>query len=121
MANKRQKIGYQLTLTGLFMLISGFAMSPLFTHDISLKQAIIGLLITLLPLLAYMPRAIKRESRAYQVLALMAPIYLLFGGIIWLWRDAYFGLWFCLAASLLEVGTILHNFQRRKRKTTNLS
>lgn len=114
---KRQRIGYVLTLTALLMLLGGFALAPFISSGLWLQRAL-GAAITLLPLLLFTPRAIKRDLRAYQALALLAPIYLFFGGVIWLWQSPYWGLWFCTGATLLETGAILHNFQKRKKKNS---
>lgn len=115
--NRRQRIGYALTLISLTILLGGFMLSPIFAaKDSSLSSILTGMIITILPIAVLAPRAIKRELRAYQNLALLAPIYLFYGGIIWLWRSPLWGALFCSAAITLEIGTILHNYQKRQKK-----
>lgn len=115
---KRQGIGYAFTLTALAILLGGFALAAYCSNGTVFQRAL-GAAMTLLPLLLFTPRAIKRDLRAYQALALMAPVYLFFGGIIWLWHSPWWGAWFCLGAALLEIGTILHNYRKRVRKNRN--
>lgn len=118
MENKRQKFGYVLTLTALLMLLGGFSLAPFISAGTGF-QKILGSAMTLLPLLLFTPRAIKRDLRAYQALALLAPIYLFFGGVIWLWKAPYWGAWFCAGATLLEIGAILHNYRKRQKRNNS--
>lgn len=112
--SKRQKIGYIVTLISLTMLISGYLIYPFINHR-SLSQIFVGITLVAMPLLYFSPRAYQKDLKTYQILALAAPIYFFLGGIIWLWNSPWWGLWFCLGAVGLEIGTILHNFRKKHR------
>lgn len=113
--NARQKTGYILTLAALAALLGVFAWMGATMRGGLLRQGI-GAAITLLPLLLFVRGAWRRNLRSYQALALLAPVYLFIGGVVWLWADWRFGLWICAWAVALQTGTILHNFRRRKKK-----
>lgn len=112
----RQKIGYFMTVTALFaLLISYAALIWLYRTD-NPMQILTGALLTLAPLLLFSVRCLRGESRAFAALALLAPIYLLIGGIIWLWDYPWIGAWLCLWSVVLEVGAVLHNYRKRNKR-----
>lgn len=116
---RRQRIGYILTLLGLAVLLGAFLISPLFavTGNSGRRMPLwIGVAISVLPLAVLAPRAIKRDLKAYQSLALLAPLYFFGAGVIWLWRSPWLGALLAAAAIALETGTILHNYQKRPKK-----
>ncbi|UJF24765.1 ABC transporter [Suttonella sp. R2A3] len=112
----RQQWGYWLTVISAVALLLSYATAVWFFRSESPMQMILGASMTLLPLLLYTPRAIIKQPRAFAALALLAPIYLFFGGVVWIWGRALFGAWLCLWALILEIGAILHNFQKRRHK-----
>lgn len=110
----RQQWGYQLTVISAAMLLLSYAVALWFFRAESTMQLILGASMTLLPLLLYTPRAISKQPRAFAALALLAPIYLFFGGVVWIWGKPLFGAWLCLWPVILEIGAILHNFKKRR-------
>lgn len=114
---RRQQTGYYLTLLALMMLVGGYLLTSLPSFSQHPLRAFVGLALTVLPLLLYGLRAIKRDLRAFQVLALLAPVYLFVAGVVWLWASPLWGAWFVFAAILLEIGAILHNYAPRRKKS----
>ena len=112
---RRKTIGHVLVVAALVALIAALAWMSATMQGSALRQAI-SAAITLLPLLLFVRGAWQRDLRIYQALALLAPVYLFIGGVVWLWADWRFGLWICAWSVALQTGTILHNYQRRKRK-----
>lgn len=111
----RRKFGHLLAFSALLALIAAFAWMSA-TMQGSPLQRIAGAAITLLPLLLFLRGTWHRHLRSFQGLALLAPVYLFIGGVVWLWADWRFGLWICIWSVALETGAILHNFQKRNRK-----
>ena len=114
-ASRRKTLGHFLTLSALAALLGMFAWMSATMRSGAMQQ-FIGAAITLLPLLLFVRGAWRRDLRSYQALALLAPVYFFLGGIVWLWADWRAGLWICSWALVLQVGTILHNYQKRRRK-----
>lgn len=112
----REKIGYVLTLGALCGLIVGFVGYALCVYAGRLAQQLWFLTLTAAPLLLCLPRAVSRVRKTYAALALIAPWIFLVGGVIGLWQSWIWAAGFCLGAVSLEVGAILHNYQKRKKK-----
>lgn len=112
---RRKRIGYGLVVGAVWALIGAFVWMSA-TMGGSMVQRGIGAAITLLPLLLFVRGAWRRDLRSYQALALLAPVYLFIGGVVWLWADWRFGAWICAWALALEIGAILHNYQRRRKR-----
>lgn len=116
----RQRIAYHLTLLAIIVLIGSYASAYYLSGIETTGRLFLGIALTILPLLYYLPSAIKRQRKTYVILALIAPFYLFYGGVIWLWGGSWqWGLWFCTWAVLLEIGAILHNFVPKKARKTN--
>ncbi|MDO5091197.1 MAG: DUF2069 domain-containing protein [Cardiobacteriaceae bacterium] len=111
----RKTLGHRLVIAALALLLLTFAWMGI-TMQGSLPRRLIGSAITLLPLLLFVRGAWQHDLRSYQALALLAPVYLFIGGVVWLWADWRIGLVICLASLALETGAILHNYQKRKPK-----
>lgn len=111
----RQKIGYGFVLLALFSLFILFLASILFS-SLPWTRRLLSALIVLAPLFLFGKGAIKRDLRAYQALALLAPVYFFIGGLIFLWANAYLGYVVMFLSVLLQLGTILHNYQRRRKR-----
>ena len=112
----RQRLGYFFTgaaLVGLVLLYGG-ALVAYFNHDYF--GTLLRAMMSLVPLLLLLPFVLARVPKAFQILALLAPWHFFMGGVIWLWGAKGWGLAVCLLAVLLQLGTILHNYQRRKKK-----
>lgn len=112
----RQKAAYLTTVLALCALIVSYAVLIWHYRTDHLMQMVTGGLLTLAPLLLFTRRAWRQERRAFAALALLAPIYLLIGGIIWLWEHPLIGAWLCFWSVLLEVGAIVHNYQKRDKR-----
>lgn len=115
----RQKAGYLAAIISLSILITSYATLIWLYRTGNLMQMLTGALLTLAPLLLFAYRAVGAERRAFAALALLAPIYLLIGGIIWLWGYPLIGAWLSFWAVVLEVGTILHNYKKRDKSKKN--
>ena len=113
--SRRKTAGYILVLASLMALLGALTWMSV-TMQGSWMQRGIGAAITVLPLLVFVVGAVRRDLRSYQALALLAPVYLFIGGVVWLWADWRFGLWICVWSVLMQVGTIVHNYQKRKKK-----
>ena len=48
--------------------------------------------------------------------ALIAPLHLFFGGVMWLWGQPLWGIPVCILSISLQTGTILHNYDGSRRK-----
>ena len=111
----RQKAGYLATIISLFILLISYAALIWLYRTGNPMQMLTGALLTLAPLLLFAHRAVRAEHRAFAALALLAPVYLLIGGIIWLWDYPLIGAWLSFWAVVLEVGTIVHNYKKRDK------
>ena len=112
----RQKKGFYLTLASLVALIGIYAAALLLFRTANILQMFLGLLLTLLPLVYWLPFVWRRQGKAFAVLALFAPLHLFFGGVIWLWGQPLWGAAICFCAISLQVGTIMHNYDGSRRK-----
>ena len=115
-AMSRQKKGFYLTLASLVALIGIYAAALLLFRTTSVLQMFLGLLLTLLPLVYWLPFVWRRQGKAFAVLALFAPLHLFFGGVIWLWGQPWWGAAICFCAISLQIGTIMHNYDGSRRK-----
>ncbi|MDO4435985.1 MAG: ABC transporter [Cardiobacteriaceae bacterium] len=113
---KRRQIGYRLTIISLFALEIAYGWSLYLDFKGDWFKSALSAAMTLVPLLLLTLPALRRDLKTYQILALLAPWHFFVGGWIWLWGKALWGAWFCAWALLLQIGTILHNYQKRKRK-----
>lgn len=112
----RQKKGFYLTLASLVALIGIYAAGLLLFRTASVLQMFLGVLLTLLPLVYWLPFVWRRQGKAFAVLALFAPLHLFFGGVIWLWGQPWWGAAICFCAISLQIGTIMHNYDGSRRK-----
>ncbi|WP_040389129.1 hypothetical protein [Cardiobacterium valvarum] len=117
----RQKKGFYLTLASLVALIGIYAAALLLFRTASILQMFLGLLLTLLPLVYWLPFVWRRQGKAFAVLALFAPLHLFFGGVIWLWGQPLWGAAICFCAISLQVGTIMHNYDGSRRKVRKVA
>ena len=111
----RQKTGLCLTLASLVALIGIYAAALLLFRTASVLQMFLGVLLTLLPLVYWLPFVWRRQGKAFAVLALFAPLHLFFGGVIWLWGYPLWGIPICFLSVFLQTGTIMHNYDGSRR------
>lgn len=112
---KRRRIGYVLTIVSLFALQSAYLIALYVDFRGDWFKSALSAAMTLIPLALLTPPALRRDLKTYQILALLAPWHAFVGGWIWLWGKALWGAWFCFWALVLQVGTILHNYQKRRK------
>lgn len=117
--NKRSFYAYLLVLCStLSLIVLYLALHLLYFQGIQ-ARFFLSSGLTYVPLMAVLPWLVKRSLKAYQVVALMAPFHLFIGGLFVLWQsefDFYWGWCIVLAAFILEVAAIVHNFKKRSRK-----
>ena len=109
-AMSRQKKGFYLTLVSLVALIGIYAAALLLFRTTNVLQMFLGVLLTLLPLVYWLPFVWRRQGKAFAILALF------FGGVIWLWGQPWWGAAICFCAISLQIGTIMHNYDGSRRK-----
>lgn len=112
----RKKWGYVLTLSALSILIISYGLAFALYFSGDWFRLALGWAMTALPLILLFPYAFKRVLKAYQILSLFAPWHFLIGGMIYLWDAKLWGTWFIFWSLVLEVGVILHNYQKRKKR-----
>lgn len=117
----RQKKGFYLTLASLVALIGIYTAALLLFRTTSVLQMFLGVLLTLLPLVYWLPFVWRRQGKAFVVLALFAPLHLFFGGVIWLWGQPLWGAAICFCAIFLQAGTIMHNYDSSRRKVRKVA
>lgn len=117
--NKRQNIGYLITILSLFGLILVFSYYGWNSYRQNYGQLIFFSLVSFVPLILFLIPAIKRLAYFYVWLALLAPWWFFVGGILWLWNDYFWGAIIMFLAIFLEVGAILHNFVSKKNRRKN--
>lgn len=113
---RRKRIGYALTIVSLFALQSAYWFALFIDFKGDWLKSALGAAMTLVPLALLTPPALRRDLKTYQILALLAPWHFFVGGWLWIWGKALWGAWFCTWALLLQMGTILHNYQKRQKK-----
>ena len=96
----RQEKGFYLTLFAQLALIIIY---------------MAAFVLTLLPLLYFLPGVYRRQGKPYAALALLAPLHLFFGGVIWLWGYPLWGIPICFLSVFLQTGTIMHNYDGSRR------
>ena len=112
----RQKKGFYLTLVAQLTLILIYLAAFVFHWTGNPKQMALGFMLTLMPLLYFLPGVWRRQGKPYAALALLAPLHLFFGGVIWLWGQPWWGAAICFCAVSLQIGTIMHNYDGSRRK-----
>ena len=97
----RQKKGFYLTLVAQLALILIYLAAFVFHWTGNPKQMALGFMLTLMPLLYFLPGVWRRQGKPYAALALLAPLHLFFGGVIWLWGYPLWGIpiSFCFPAN----------------------
>lgn len=116
---RRQQIGLGLVWLALLVLLVSYALGLWWTHQHDGRRLFAGGVLLVLPLLYFVAQMFVVRAKTFVALALLAPLYLFYGGVVWIWGDWRFGAWLCGWAVVLQVGAILHNFQRRaKRKVS---
>ena len=78
----RQKKGFYLTLVAQLALILIYLAAFVFHWTGNPKQMALGFMLTLMPLLYFLPGVWRRQGKPYAALALLAPLHLFFGGVI---------------------------------------
>ena len=111
----RQKKGFYLTLVAQLALILIYLAAFVFHWTGNPKQMALGFMLTLMPLLYFLPGVWRRQGKPYAALALLAPLHLFFGGVIWLWGYPLWGIPICFLSVFLQTGTILHNYDGSRR------
>ena len=112
----RQKKGFYLTLISQSALIIIYTAAIALHWTGNIKQMSLGILLTLLPLLYFLPGVWREQGKPYAALALLAPLHLFFGGVIWLWGYPIWGIPICILSISLQTGTIMHNYDGSRRK-----
>ena len=77
----RQKKGFYLTLVAQLALILIYLAAFVFHWTGNPKQMALGFMLTLMPLLYFLPGVWRRQGKPYAALALLAPLHLFFGGV----------------------------------------
>ena len=96
----RQKKGFYLTLVAQLALILIYLAAFVFHWTGNPKQMALGW---------------RRQGKPYAALALLAPLHLFFGGVIWLWGYPLWGIPICFLSVFLQTGTIMHNYDGSRR------
>jgi ABC superfamily ATP binding cassette transporter (ABC-2 subfamily) len=112
----RQDKGFYLTLGSQLALVFIYGAGFVLHWTGNLKQMSLGFVLTLLPLLYFLPGVWRRQGKPYAALALLAPLHLFFGGVMWLWGQPLWGIPVCILSISLQTGTILHNYDGSRRK-----
>ena len=111
----RQEKGFYLTLFAQLALIIIYMAAFVLHWTGNFKQMALSFILTLLPLLYFLPGVYRRQGKPYAALALLAPLHLFFGGVIWLWGYPLWGLPICFLSVFLQTGTIMHNYDGSRR------
>ena len=72
----RQKKGFYLTLVAQLALILIYLAAFVFHWTGNPKQMALGFMLTLMPLLYFLPGVWRRQGKPYAALALLAPLHL---------------------------------------------
>ncbi|MDO4643472.1 MAG: hypothetical protein Q4A74_06495, partial [Cardiobacteriaceae bacterium] len=99
----RKNTGFVLTLSALILLIILYLSAITLYWTGNGKQMLLSIILTLPPLIYFLPSTWQRRNKTYAALALLAPLHLFLGGVIWLWGHVYWGIAITLCVRINRV------------------
>ena len=111
----RQKKGFYLTLVAQLALILIYLAAFVFHWTGNPKQMALGFMLTLMPLLYFLPGVWRRQGKPYAALALLPPLQFFFFGVILVLGFTRWGHPNFFLSVFQQTGTLMHNYDGSRR------